>query len=300
MENRVLRYFVEMARVGNMSKAASNLHVTQPTMSRQLKELEDELKVKLFNRTNYSIKLTEAGTLFLNRARDILSLVDKTKAEFVSSNKSLDGNLYIGCPESDSIRYIAKTVMLLKEQGINIRTHLHSANASDALERLNKGLDDLTFTVHDIRDSRYSIIDLPLYDQWGILLKENHPLAQKKAVSLADIENEPLIVSKQGYEQLFPQWFSVDSYSKLNIAATYNLVYNGTLFVKEGLGICLIFSKLVSTEDNEGLTFRPLTGVPKASLKLIWRKNNPLSPQATVFLKVFKQEFSLEPALQME
>ncbi len=295
MENRVLRYFVEMARVGNMSKAASNLHVTQPTMSRQLKELEDELKVKLFHRTNYSIKLTEAGTLFLNRARDILSLVDKTKTEFVSSNKSLDGNLYIGCPESDSIRYIAKTVMLLKEQGINIRTHLHSANASDALERLNKGLDDLTFTVHDIRDSRYSIIDLPLYDQWGILLKENHPLAQKKAVSLEDIENEPLIVSKQGYEQLFPQWFSADSYSKLNIAATYNLVYNGTLFVKEGLGICLIFSKLVSTEDNEGLTFRPLTGVPKASLKLIWRKNSPLSPQATVFLKVFKREFALEP-----
>lgn len=291
MENRVLRYFVEMARVGNMSKAASNLHVTQPTMSRQLKELEDELKVKLFHRTNYSIKLTEAGTLFLNRARDILSLVDKTKAEFVSSEKSLDGNLYIGCPESDSIRYIAKTVMLLKEQGINIRTHLHSCNAYDAMERLNKGLDDLSFTVHDIRDGRFNVIDLPLYDQWGILLKESHPLANKKAVSLSDIEKEPLIVSKQGYEQIFPRWFSADRYSKLNITATYNLVYNGTLFVKEGLGICLIFSKLVSTDNNEGLTFRPLTGVPKASMKLLWRKNNPLSPQANIFLDYFKKEF---------
>lgn len=291
MENRVLRYFVEMARVGNMSKAASNLHVTQPTMSRQLKELEDELNVKLFHRTNYSIKLTEAGTLFLNRARDILSLVDKTKAEFVSSEKSFDGNLYIGCPESDSIRYIAKTVKLLKEHGINIRTHLHSCNAYDAMERLNKGLDDLSFTVHDIRNDRFNVIDLPLYDQWGILLKDSHPLAIKKAVSLSDIENEPLIVSKQGYEQIFPRWFSADRYSKLNITATYNLVYNGTLFVKEGLGICLIFSKLVSTDNNEGLTFRPLTGVPKASMKLLWRKNNPLSPQANIFLDYFKKEF---------
>ena len=102
-------------------------------------------------------------------------------------------------------------------------------------------------------------------------------------------------MNHSSYEQLFPQWFTAESYSKLNIAATYNLVYNGTLFVKEGLGICLIFSKLVSTEDNEGLTFRPLTGVPKASLKLIWRKNNPLSPQANVFLEVFKREFALEP-----
>ncbi len=290
MENRVLRYFVEMAKVGNMSKAAEKLHVTQPTMSRQLKDLEYELKVKLFHRTNYNIRLTDEGVLFYNRAVDILNLVDKTKEEFIHKENSKSGNLFIGCPESDSIRYIARIIAMLRREGSRICAHLHSGNATDVLERLNKGLDDLVFTVHDIDDSKYHILDLHLLDNWGILLNKNHPLALKKTVSLEDLITEPLIVSKQAYERMFPLWFPNDQYLKLNISATYNLVYNGSLFAKEGLGVCLTFSKLISVDNDDILTFRPLSGVPKASLKLLWKKNRPLTPQASIFLEKLKQE----------
>ena len=293
MENRVLRYFVEMAKVGNMSKAAENLHVTQPTMSRQLKDLEYELKVKLFHRTNYNIRLTDEGLLFFNRAVDILNLVDKTKEEFVKKENSLSGNLFIGCPETDSIRYIARIITMLRNEGTHICTHLHSGNANDVMERLNKGLDDLIFTVHDITDSKYNILELPLLDQWGILLKKSHPLAMKKTVSLMDIETEPLIVAKQVYERIFPIWFPNERYLKLNISATYNLVYNGALFVMEGLGVCITFRKLISVDNDEVLTFRPLSGVPKASLKLMWKKNRPLTPQASIFLEKLKQEMQI-------
>ncbi len=290
MENRVLRYFVEMARVGNMSKAAENLHVTQPTMSRQLKELEYELKVKLFHRTNYSIRLTEEGQLFFNRAVDILDLVDKTKAEFVKEESRHSGNLYIGCPESDSIRYVARIISKLKDEGCELCCHLHSGNVTDVLERLNKGLDDLALIVHEINDSKYNLLDLQLFDQWGILLKKTHPLAQKKTVSLDDLIEEPLIVSKQAYERLFPIWFTNEQYLKLKISATYNLVYNGSLFVREGLGLCVTFSKLITLDKQDILTFRPLSGVPKASLKLLWKKNRPLSAQANIFLEALKKE----------
>ncbi|HAR79540.1 MAG TPA: LysR family transcriptional regulator [Succinivibrionaceae bacterium] len=293
MENRVLRYFVEMAKVGNMSKAAENLHITQPTMSRQLKDLEYELKVKLFHRTNYNIRLTDEGLLFFNRAVDILNLVDKTKEEFVKKKNSLSGNLFIGCPETDSIRYIARIIAMLRNEGTHICTHLHSGNANDVMERLNKGLDDLIFTVHDITDSKYNILELPLLDQWGILLKKSHPLAMKKTVSLMDIETEPLIVAKQVYERIFPIWFPNERYLKLNISATYNLVYNGALFVMEGLGVCITFRKLISVDNDEVLTFRPLSGVPKASLKLMWKKNRPLTPQASIFLEKLKQEMQI-------
>ena len=292
MEHRVLRYFVEMAKVGNMSKAADNLHVTQPTMSRQLKELEAELKVKLFYRTNYSIRLTDEGLLFFNRAVDILDLVSKTKEEFVKKENTQSGNLFIGCPESDSIRYLCRIIALLRQEGCSLCCHLHSGNASDVLERLNKGLDDLAFTVHDISDSKYNILDLHLYDEWGILLKKNHPLAGRKTVCLEDIQNEPLIVSKQAYERIFPIWFPDDRYLKLKISATYNLVYNGSLFAREGLGICLTFRKLISTDSDDVITFRPLSGVPKTSLKLLWRKNRPLTPQAAIFLEKIKSEIA--------
>ncbi len=290
MENRVLRYFVEMAKVGNMSKAAENLHVTQPTMSRQLKDLEYELKVKLFYRTNYSIRLTDEGALFFNRAVDILNLVDKTKEEFIKNKDLKSGNLYIGCPESESIRYIARVIAKLKEDGCHICCHLHSANASDVLERLDKGLDDLAFVIHDISDTKYNVINLHLQDEWGVILLKSHPLALKETVSLDDLKNEDLIVGKQVYERLFPIWFPNEEYLKLNIIATYNLLYNGSLFVREGLGVCLAFRRLISCDNDDVLTFRPLNDVAPALMKLLIKKNRPLTQEASLFVETLKKE----------
>ena len=172
MENRVLRYFVEMANEKSMSRAAEKLHVTQPTMSRQLKELEDELGVKLFLRTNYAIRLTDEGEIFLRRAKDILSLVDKTKAEFRQPENPISYSISVGCPESDSIKYIARAVRKLHESGIPLICHVHSGNAEDVLERLNRGLDDQALVLDDVDSLRYHHIPLPAHDIWGVIMKK--------------------------------------------------------------------------------------------------------------------------------
>ncbi len=291
MENRVLRYFVEMAKTQNMSRAAENLHVTQPTMSRQLKDLEQELGVKLFLRTNYRIRLTPAGTLFLNRALDILSLVDKTRAEFRQDQMPEGGDLYLGCPETDSMRQVARTVARLKQRKLEVCCHLHSGNAADVLDRLNRGLDDLILTVHRVEHEEYQQLELPLHDEWGVLLRHDHPLSARQDLCLEDLLSEPLIVAELCLQRVFPRWFSPRQLSELKIAATFNLAYNGSLFVREGLGIGVTFSKLIAPDKE--LTFRPLRGVPAANLYVVWRKNHPLTPQARLFLTAFLKELAV-------
>lgn len=289
MENRVLRYFVEMAAEKNMTRAAEKLHITQPTMSRQLKELEDELGVKLFYRTNYAVRLTDEGEVFLRRAKDILALVDKTKAEFQSSNEAAHYEVSIGCPETDSIKYVARAVQKLQSQGIPLMCHVHSGNAEDVLERLGKGLDDFSLVLDYVDFERYNHISLPAHETWGVILKKDHPLAAKKRLTTDDLITERLIISRQAADQIFPVWFG-ETTDKLHIAASFNLAFNGALFVREGLGIMISLDKLVNTGEYSDLTFRPITGVADAQLKLVWRKNQPLPKAASMLIEAIKEE----------
>lgn len=292
MENRVLRYYVEMAAEKNMSRAAEKLHVTQPTMSRQLKELEEELGVKLFHRTNYAIRLTDEGEVFLRRAKDILSLVDKTKAEFCSADDPTHYEVTIGCPETDSIKYVARAVENLHHQGIPMVCHVHSGNAEDVLERLNKGLDDFSLVLDYIDIARYHHIPLPAHEIWGVIMKTGHPLAAKKRLTTDDLIAEKLIVSRQAAEQIFPVWFGENADS-LHIAATFNLAFNGALFVREGLGIMISLDKLVNTGGSGDLVFRPITGVADAQLKLVWKKNQKLTKASVLLIQAIKEELSI-------
>ena len=292
MENRVLRYFVEMANEKNMSRAAEKLHVTQPTMSRQLKELEEELGVKLFRRTNYAIRLTDEGEIFLRRAKDILSLVDKTRAEFRSSEDPTHYEVTIGCPETDSIKYVARAVKNLHERGIPMVCHVHSGNAEDVLERLSEGLDDFSLVLDYVDTARYHHIPLPAHETWGVIMRKDHPLAARKRLTTDDLLPESLIISRQAAEQIFPIWFGENA-DRLHVTATFNLAFNGALFVREGIGIMISLDKLVNTGESSDLTFRPITGVADAQLKLVWKKNQKLTKAAQLLIDAIKEELSI-------
>lgn len=287
MELRVLRYFATSAREGSMTKAAEKLHVTQPTLSKQIKELEEELGQKLFIRGNYNIHLTPEGEILYKRALDILEMADQTTAEFASMNQFNGGDLYLGCAESDGISLLAKTAGQLLKKHANLHFHLYSGNAETICERLDKGLLDFAFVVQNIDVSKYSYLELPVKDTWGLLMRKDNPLVSKQSIPLEDLLGLPLIVSRQGATNEMPQWLQ-KNYSRLNIVATYDLIFNASILVREGIGLALGFDKLVSTSADSILCFRPITPAIVSPMRLIWRKDQQFSRLATLFLEELK------------
>jgi DNA-binding transcriptional LysR family regulator len=288
MEIRVLRYFVEAAREGSMTNAAQKLHVTQPTLSKQIKELEEELGQKLFVRGNYNIHLTTEGEILYKRALDILEMVDLTASEFASMNQFNGGDLYLGCAESDGISLLARAAKNLQNQYENLHFHLYSGNAETVCERLDKGLLDFAVVVQNIDLSRYSYLDLPVTDTWGLIMRKDCSLASKSAVAMEDLIDLPLIVSRQGATNEMPQWLQ-KNYDRLNIVATYDLIFNASILVREGLGYALGFDKLVDTGSESILCFRPIAPTITSPMRLIWRKDQQFSHAAILFMNEVKQ-----------
>jgi DNA-binding transcriptional LysR family regulator len=288
MEIRVLRYFVEAAREGSMTNAAQKLHVTQPTLSKQIKELEEELGQKLFVRGNYNIHLTPEGEILYKRALDILDMVDLTEAEFSSMNDFNGGNLYLGCAESDGISVLAKAAKQLRAENKNLHFHLYSGNAETVCERLDKGLLDFAVVVQNIDLSRYAYLDLPVTDTWGLIMRKDDPMVSKAEIPIEELANLPLIVSRQGATNEMPEWLQ-KNYNRLNIVATYDLIFNASILVREGLGYALGFDKLVNTGSESILCFRPITPAITSPMRLIWRKEQRYSKAAELFLEKVKQ-----------
>lgn len=290
MELRTLRYFLEIAREENMSKAASRLYVSQPALSRQIKSLEEELGQKLFVRHSFHIELTEAGILLRKRAEDILRIVDKTTQEFQSLDEVIHGQIFIGCSESQATRLIAKQLVKLHQLYPGIRYHLKSGNTEDLVGDLDKGLLDFAIIAQPVNLTKYQFLSLPSHDQWGIILPKTHPLAIKDQLTLQDIEKEPLIVSKQGLTYDFPKIFGEEQ-DKLNIVATFNLPYNGSLLVKEKLGLMLCFDGLIDTSEQSDLCFRPLYPLLESEGNLIWKKYQAFSPAAKALLNLLLETY---------
>jgi DNA-binding transcriptional LysR family regulator len=288
MELRVLRYFVEAAREGSMTNAAQKLHVTQPTLSKQIKDLEEELGQKLFVRGSYNIRLTTEGELLYKRALDILDMVDLTEAEFASMNDFNGGDLYLGCAESDGISLLAKAAKQLREQYKNLHFHLYSGNAETVCERLDKGLLDFAVVVQNIDLSKYAYLDLPVTDTWGIIMRKDSPMVSKAEIPIEELANLPLIVSRQGATNEMPEWLQ-KNYDRLNIVATYDLIFNASILVREGLGYALGFDKLVNTGSESILCFRPITPAVTSPMRLIWRKEQRFSKAAELFLEEVKR-----------
>lgn len=287
MDLKALRSFVETAREGNMSRAAERLGLSQPTISKQLKALEEELHVPLFTRSSYSIKLTEAGMLLRRRSEDILALVDRTIAECSNIDAADKGDIYVGAAESDALKYFAHALKSVQDQHPGIRCNIFSGNMDDVTQRLDKGLLDFAVVVNFVDLAKYTYLKLPAADVWGVVMRKDCPLAKRQTLLKKDLLGLPLIGSRQWIDQDVPRLFGNDA-KKLRFVATYNLAYNAALMAREGIGYAVTFDKLADTGRDSGLCFRPITDVPSSPIYLIWRKYQAFTPQAQVLMKEMK------------
>jgi len=285
LELRVIHYFLAVAKEESISRAAQSLHISQPTLSRQIKDLEDELGATLFIRGNRYITLTEEGLLFRKRAEEIIYLVDKTHSEFSIPHDMLSGDIYIGSGETEVMRFIAKIATDLRNDYPDIRYHLYSGNADDVSERLDKGLLDFGILIEPADIKKYDYIKLSAKDTWGLLMRKDSPLSKFDEIRSTDLVSIPLLTSRQTMvNNELSGWLGYD-FQKLNIVATYNLVYNASLMVEQGLGYALCLDKLIHTGEQSQLCFKPLYPPLDTSLDIVWKKNQILSRAAQEFIK---------------
>jgi len=284
MDIRVLQYFLAVAREESITKAAETLRMTQPPLSRQLKDLEEELGKQLLIRSSKKITLTEDGMLLRKRAEELVDLMEKTKAELTASHENINGDIYIGCGETEGISFLAQTAQNLQKNHPLIHYHIYSGDAERVMEKLDKGLIDFGLLVGPTDLSKYNSIRLPMKDTWGVLMKSDSPLAEKDRIQAEDLWDKPLIVSHQTSinREMF-SWLGTDI-SNLNIAATYDLIYNAAQFVKEGFGYVIGLDKIINTVDSN-LCFKPLFPVLQAELYIVWKKYQVLSRASNKFLQ---------------
>lgn len=289
MEFRVLRYFLTVAREESITAAARVLNVTQPTLSKQLMELEEELGKKLFIRGNRRITLTEEGMLLRKRAQEITELINKTESEIGNMDELISGNIYIGGGETDAMRIIAGVVKKLHKKYPDIQYHLYSGNADDVLERLDKGLLDFGIIIGSANIQKYDYLRLPATDTWGLLMKKDSPLSSFDKIRPENIRDIPLLCSIQALARNdLSGWFG-NNFEKLNIVATYNLIYNASIMVGEGIGYALTLDKLVNTSESSNLCFKPLEPQVEAPLNIVWKKYQVFSKAAEIFLKELQE-----------
>lgn len=288
MELRVLQYFLAVAREQSISGAAEFLHLSQPTLSRQIKDMEKELGKQLLIRGNRRITLTEEGMILCKRAEEIMELVKKTESEITLSNESIAGDIYIGAGESNSVGYIAKAANALRREYPLVHFHIESGDAQTVYEQLDKGLIDFGLLFGNIDLTKYNSISLPTKDNWGVLMPKDSELAKKDVITPNDLIKEPLIVSRQGITRgELQNWFKLPE-EKLNVVATYNLLYNASLLVEEGVGYALCLDKIINT-SNCNLCFKPLYPKLEVSMSIVWKKHQVFSKASNKFLDLIFQ-----------
>lgn len=284
MEIRVLEYFLAVAREQSFSKAADTLHLTQPTLSRQIKELEEELGKQLFIRSSKKLSLTDDGMILRKRAMEIIELVRKTESEINNNDEQLSGDIYIGAGETDAVRILAKCFKTMISEHPDLHLHIESGDGIDVLYKLDKGLVDLALILGSIDTSKYDYINLPVYDTWGVLMRKDSALAEKEYITVDDLADEPLIISRQALNKKeINKWFN-NKTDNLNIIATYNLAYNASLMAEENLGYVLTLDKLINTADSN-LKFTPLYPQTTIDIKLVWKKYQINSKAIERFVK---------------
>lgn len=295
MELRVLQYFLAVAREQSIIRAAESLHLSQPTLSTQIKNMEKELGKQLLIRgSNGSRKvtLTEEGMILRKRAEEILELVKKTENEIVLSDKILVGDIYIGAGETDGMRLLARATGKLRNEHPGIHYHICSGNSKYVTENLDKGLLDfgLIFGNPDLK--KYDSLPLPFKDVWGVLMPADDFLAEKESISPEDLWDKPLLISQEETDGgTLLQWMKKKRDS-LNITVAYNLLFNASLFVEEGLGYAICFDKIIPTTGNGSLVFRPLNPPLEIEMNLIWKKYQIFSKPAEKFLNTLKETVS--------
>jgi DNA-binding transcriptional LysR family regulator len=290
MEIYVLRNFIEIAREGNMTAAANALHISQSTLSMQIKGLEQELGKKLFIRHSRSVSLTDEGMVLRKRAEDILNIVDKTEAEFQEMNIIKGGDIRIGCAESYLIKHLAHAISDFRKDYPLLRFHITSGGTEQVLEQLDHGILDLAVIVEPPHLDRYNYLEVPGVDTWGIVVRRDHHLANKKSVTLSDLTDEDLIISEQSLEADLPRWCG-ERIDQLHFVGYTNLAYNGSVFAREGLGVLLTFEHLIECSADSQLAFIPLCPKLTNKMFIVWKKYQIFTPIADLFTRSLMDRF---------
>ena len=280
MEFRVLQYFLAVTREGNISAAAQSLNLSQPSLSRQLRDLEEELGVTLFIRGKRRIELTEEGLILRKRASEMMQLVELTESEISEVKNNISGSLNIGAGESYSMHRITRVFYRLKTEYPNIRLNIFSGNTEDLKDKLDRGLLDFALIFTDFDRQNYHHLTLDDKEIFGVIMRRDSELAEKESVTVKDLYGKPLIVSRANGLSLF----SGAQARHLQVAATYNLLYNASLMVEDGIGYAVSFDKLVDTSETSNLCFRPLNPEISVQPTLIWKREQKLSLVSQLFI----------------
>ena len=291
MDLKSLRYFLAIAEEGSISAAAESLHLSQPNLSRQISALERELGVTLMVRGNRRIELTEEGVMLRRRASEILELAETAKSE-LASDRDVRGTVSIGGGETDAFRLVARAMTSVRERHPGIGFRVHSGNADDVTDRLDHGLIDFGVLVEPVDKSRYDFISFPVVDRWGLMVRDDDPIADAGFARPEDVRGRPLIVSQQSMAMNgISGWLGTDV-SKIDVRATYNLLYNASLMVSEGLGSALCLEGIVGTGGDSGLRFLPLDPPLEVGLSLVWKKGGVQGKAQKIFLDEVKGVFA--------
>ena len=297
IETRLLQYCLAVAEDQSITKAAAYLHLSQPTLSKQMMDLEERLGKQLLVRGRKKVTLTEEGIFLRGRAQEIISLMDKTERAFRDNEQSISGDVYIGCGEYRSTFSIMQIIRSIQEEYPDIRFHFFSSNADAVIERLDKGLLDMGFLLEPEITPRYDYQKLPLREAWGILMRKDSPLADREEISFADLADLPLIMPGQSSNNRRMTAFFAEATVKPNIVCTYNLIYNAGLMVEAGIGCALCIDELINTAGSHPLTFRSLSPQLYSDVYLFTKKYQVFSKAAKLFLSRLKAYFSLPLSL---
>lgn len=289
MELRVLRYFLAVAREENITKAAGYLHISQPSLSRQLMQLEKELGVKLFKRSRHRIILTEEGQLLRRRAQELIALSDKTERELSQGEDSIFGEIAIGCGETKNMAYLSELIVGFRKIYPEVTFEIYTANADDVKERIENGILDFGLMLEPVEISKYNYIRLPLREKWCVLMRKDSRLADKDAIKPQDLMGEQLLIAKRkSVHNELENWFG-EYNDKMNAVVTCNLSYsNKSIMVKNHVGAALVHE--FDLMDDE-LCLRPLEPAIEDACVLAWKKNQVFSPAVVKFIEYIKNAF---------
>lgn len=284
MDIRVMEYYLAVIREGNISAAAQALHISQPALSRQLRDLEEELGVTLFERGSRRIRLTEEGMILRRRAEEITRLMQITESEISRAHRNMSGEIHIGAGESRSFHHISEIAGKIHAEYPDIRFTITSGDTADLMDQLENGLIDAALIFTDYDHSRYQGIRLPKEDRLGVLMRKDDPLSGKKVISVSDLKDRPLIIPRAAAGLLS----SDPALADMNIVTVYNLIYNASLFVEDKVGYAIGFDGLINVSGDSVLTFRPLKNQLAQTAVVIWKKYEAFTPAVNLFLNYLK------------
>lgn len=288
MDLRVLKYFLAIAREGNITKAAEVLHITQPTLSRQIMDLEQEIGADLFIRGKRKVILTDAGVLFQQRAKEIVLLLQKTQRDLAKQNDLVGGMISIGCVESSAAKILADIIKSFSMQYSMVQYELYNSDGDDIREKLDQGYIDIGILIEPVETTKYDFIQLPILERWGILMHRDDPLAIKDYIDISDIFELPIIIPRRSTEkEEVISWINMEA-EELRIIASYNLLTNVLFLISNGIGYALCIEGAYAIRKSSEFYFLPFSPERVARHVVAWKKNKVFNSATTLFLDFLK------------